>query len=110
MTYRTMSPSGIMFSCGVSCGVCLVVFLRWLFVAESDLPPWSDNKDVIVRALTDNLESSDDEVRLYAVWRLGEMRGHAQSALSALENMNLGTNEGLGKERAKAIYKIQDGR
>lgn len=67
------------------------------------------NKDVIVRALTDNLGSTDDEVQLYAVWRLGEMRGRARSALNALENMDLGINEGLGKERAKAIYKIQEG-
>lgn len=101
----------LMFASGFAVG-SFVVFVTLLMLPDrSASPSWMSDRsrDFLVSALVDNLDSHDNDIRYYAVWRLGELKGRARSALTALEQMDMRNDEGLGKVRAEAEYKIRSG-
>jgi hypothetical protein len=105
MNTRSLLKSWLLFISGTLSGIIAAVIWSIVCPADPPRPSWLPN-EVIVQSLIDNLESENEDVRLYAVWRLGERTSDKRAALSALEKMDLRQDEGLGKERAMAIHKL----
>ena len=101
----------LMFASGIAIGACIAFITFVMLPDNSAPPPWMPDRsrDFLVSALVDNLDSNDEDIRYYAVWRLGELKGRARSALTALEQMDMRNDELLGKLRNETEYKIRSG-